>query len=194
MTSYNDSIYKEQAKRVIKDIYTPGGELPETWKEHLSYTYSDGSKSNLEHIDKVEFSEDYTEKDLDRAIDYLLETSELNYMEGEDIECIMYDNIESCNESYNYSEDMEAIEYAEDDEESFSKEVYNFFRKALSSVYVTGVAEVMPYPSSENNYLATNDNATEFKGKFKGKDSPGSYDFTIRKRGDKWETMYQLSK
>lgn len=193
MLSIKEERFQENARKVAKMLLTQLNVSPEdiplSYAETFNFTYDDGDICGLNQISKITLTEDYSEDAVDSLIEYLLKVNPTNnnFSELDSIAEIPLDLALD----YAFKEGYEDFsEYEEEfaEEELNTNRLETFFKRVISTVYTPGVTRLEEAPSPENNYLATDENATKFQGAFF--DGEDRYEFTISKKGTKWGISY----
>lgn len=194
-----DEHYQQDARRVTDMLWqvTRGDmdKIPPSYLENLAHTYSDGSISLLNALDKVDLSKDATYEEFSEVVSRLIRVNPNEWPFSEEIEEIQISKLL-------HEIEEEPLEFSEDDfdfasPEDMSNKVSLFLKKVIASVYLDGVTAVTDKdgnpPNEENNYLLSEDGKS-FMGIFY--DAPPNenakkFPFKIsEKRNGKWQIKY----
>ncbi|MDX1373460.1 MAG: hypothetical protein R3321_13385, partial [Nitrososphaeraceae archaeon] len=171
MLSLKDEKFVQDAYKVASMLLSQKNlspeEIPHSYVEVFNYTYEDGSVCGLSLLNKISLPVEYSEDQVDTLIRYLLKVnpdenafSELDAVEEIPLEsALSYIEADYENAFSEYSND-----FAEGDLDS--GRLATFMKRVISTIYTPGVTRLEEDPSAENNYLATKDDASEFKGAF----------------------------
>lgn len=195
--SKDDQFISSAMKAVDVLWEATGGDLsntPEDYLNSLNYSYSDGSVSMLNQLNKVDFSEDTTYEEFLSVAKSLVKVDPEQWPETSFTEEIQSSKLlHEVDPAVDFSEDE--LDFADGDDMSSKMEL--FFKKVISSVYLDGVTSVTDKngnpPNAANNYLMAPDGKS-FSGIFY--DSPPDekakkFPFKISEKSDgKWQIKY----
>lgn len=198
--TFGEDINREKdARQVASMLWSSSGgnfsKIPSNYLEAMGFSYSDGTVSLLNLLDRVEFSEEKTFEEFAEVVDHLIRIDPSEWPNPDSIESIPVGKLLS-------EDEEEPIEFSESDWDfsdsaGMSEKMELFFKKVISSVYTDGVTAVTDKmgnpPSAQNRYLMASDGES-FSGIFfdspKGEESK-KYPFKISMNSKgKWEIRY----
>lgn len=194
-----DQSFQEGAQRVTTMLWeaTNGNlsQVPREYLESLRHSYSDGSISMLELIDRLDLPEGATWEEYCEAVDTLMQVDPSEWPNPDSVQELQVSKLQHEVEPESFSFDEEDFSYAEEDDLSMKMET--FFKKVIASVYLDGVTAVTDPegnpPNASNNYLMSEDGKV-FSGIFY--DSPPGeeakkFPFQITEGAEgKWSIKY----
>lgn len=194
-----DQGFQESAQRVTDLLWeaTQGNlaNIPQEYLESLRHSYSDGSISMLELIDRLDLPEGASWEEYCEAVDLLMQVDPAQWPKPDSVEEVQFSKLQ-------FEIDPETVEFKEEDlsfaeEGDLSEKMETFFKKVIASVYLDGVTSVTDAegnpPNANNNYLMAADGKS-FAGIFY--DSPPGeeakqFPFEITEGAEgKWSIKY----
>jgi hypothetical protein len=171
-------------------------ELPENYAEQFDYEFSDGDISLLRHLSKVDNIDELDQKEFAELVDKMVKVDPSEWPSPDAIEEIIYARLFEAPEE-EFAEQMEGINFAEEDDANFGTKVEKMLRAVISTVYRDGVDRVVgkdgKAPNEGNNFLLSEDGKT-FEGVFITSPSEGKRDkfkFTITEKSTGgWKIVY----
>lgn len=194
-----DQSFQEGAERVINMLWeaTKGNpsEIPREYLESLRHSYSDGSISMLELMDRLDLPGEASWDEYSEAVNALMKVNPSSWPNPSAVEELQLSKLQHEIEFAEFDFDEEDFDFAE--EEDLSDKMETFFKKVIASVYLDGVTAVTDPegnpPNASNNYLMAEDGSS-FSGIFY--DSPPGEDakkfpFQITESAEgKWSIKY----
>lgn len=194
-----DQSFQDGAERVTNMLWeaTNGNlsQIPREYLESLRHSYSDGSISMLELIDRLDLPPDATWEEYCEAVDLLMQVNPEEWPNPDSVEELQLSKLQYEIQAPDFSFDEDDLDFAE--EEDLSEKMETFFKKVIASVYLDGVTAVTDPegnpPNANNNYLMAEDGKS-FIGVFydspPGEDSK-KFPFQITEGAEgKWTIKY----
>lgn len=163
------------------------GSIPDSYCEHLSYQYADGSVSLVSLLNRFEVERDLEDYEFDEAIEILGRVNPEDWPFEEDIESVNVENLLECSDV-----DLAVSDFVEDNLGA-SDATQRVLKQTIESVFGGKVSDIRDpsghYPGPLNNFLQEED------GTFSGTFSHEGYkfDFEIAPTESGWLCTYRLN-
>lgn len=164
------------------------GSIPDSYCEHLSHQYSDGSVSLVSLLNRFEIEGDLEDYEFDEAVEILGRVNPEDWPFVEDVEGVDVEEL-----LHIYDEDATPVQDFVEDNLGASDSTQKILTQVLESVVGGKVSQIRDpsghYPGPLNNFLQEEDGT--FSGTFHHEDY--KFDFEIAPTESGWLCTYRLN-